>query len=121
MRFALSLFFCTSKFLLFLCFPHINELFPLFIGCNPDLFSFKRFMTFEQCYTTVAFIHQHNKKSCIRGRASASPKTKMCASSEKMDITIHKHISECFLTKIINNTNMETFCFFLNSNYSAIY
>ena len=37
-------------------FPLIFDVFPSFLVCNPDLFSLNRFMTFEQRYTTVAFI-----------------------------------------------------------------
>ena len=49
--------FCyTSMFLLFRCFPLIVDVFPSILVCNPILFSLNRFMTFEQRYTTVAFI-----------------------------------------------------------------
>ena len=48
---------CISVFLLFLCFPLIVDVFPSVLICNLDLFSLNRVMTFEQLYTTVAFIY----------------------------------------------------------------
>ena len=51
-------FCCTSLFLLFRCFPLIVDVFTSVLVGNPDLFSLNRFMTFEQRYTTVAFIYR---------------------------------------------------------------
>ena len=53
----LFFFYCTSVFLLFRYFPLIVDVFTSVLICNPDLFSLNRCMSFEQQYTTVAFIY----------------------------------------------------------------
>ena len=50
-------FCCTAVFLLFRCFLLIVDVFPSILVCSPDLFSLNRFMTYEERYTTVAFIY----------------------------------------------------------------
>ena len=40
------------------CFPLIVDVFPSVLVCYPDLFSFKRFRTFEHRYTLVVYIYQ---------------------------------------------------------------
>ena len=47
---ALQFFCCSVVFL------SIDDMFPSVLVCNPNLFSLIRFFTFENRYTTVAFI-----------------------------------------------------------------
>ena len=49
-------FGCAIVFLLFSCFPLKVDVLPSVFIFNPDLFSLYRFTTFEQRYTSVAFI-----------------------------------------------------------------
>ena len=54
-----------TVFLLFRCFLLIVDVFPSVLVCNPDLFSFNRFLTFEQRYTTVAFMYKTSSTTML--------------------------------------------------------
>ena len=61
---ALSFGWCFFHFsvLFSRCFPLIVKVFPSVLVCIPVYFSVNRFMTFEQRYSTVAFIYVMLKK-----------------------------------------------------------